>query len=561
MIYSFAGLNPERPKKPDSDFSPDGFSKLNTEMLKTSINLVMSRWFHLLGLVEYSSNFIAPYWNAAKYFAEVEGKGPQKWSPWHAANDFMELLLFDMQLAAKGTISGVNAMSQYHSRELGEALNAVSRLLLHHDTEDLVGYSEKQLKLMNTVVNVYPAAIRDIEPEYGFHFDDGGYIKVAETDRFELYQVLPVKKGVEVNQTGKPTLIIPPYILGANILALLPGEDRSYAHAFANHGIPTYVRIVKDIQKTPAVQVMTGEDDARDTRSFAEKIAQRHGKPVTLNGYCQGGFMSVIDLLSGELDGLVDALITCVAPMDGSRSKSLMEYIDHLPHRFMDLGYSLKTLPNGNKVVDGKVIGWIFKLKSVERESPMSNFYRDLAMFDRVVEGSSAKISKAAAAISHWLTYDGTDLPVEITRLSYESYTKPVSTDGTMPMKLFGRPLNFRRLKEKGIRWLLCIAENDDLIDGESALAALDHVDAEVVVFPKGHAAIATSWSYPASECPLDISFDNTMCSNGQSRGPVRFQLDLDKEMEEDSESESIGVGSIKENGQLGSTEDESLRN
>jgi len=88
---------------------------------------------------------------------------------------------------------------------------------------------------------------------------------------------------------------------------------------------------MKDIDVTPAVQTMTGEDDARDTRFFCTKVKAIHGRPVTLNGFCQGGFMAVIDILSGELDGLVDALITCVAPMDGTRSVALVEYMQHLP--------------------------------------------------------------------------------------------------------------------------------------------------------------------------------------------------------------------------------------
>jgi hypothetical protein len=87
-------------------------------------------------------------------------------------------------------------------------------------------------------------------------------------------------------------------------------------HCFANQGIPTYVRILKDIETTPAVQTMTGEDDAFDTRYFCEKVMARHNRAVTLNGFCQGGFIAMLDILSGELDGLVDALITCVAPLD-----------------------------------------------------------------------------------------------------------------------------------------------------------------------------------------------------------------------------------------------------
>ena len=86
----------------------------------------------------------------------------------------------------------------------------------------------------------------------------------------------------------------------------------------------------------------------------------------------------------------------------------------------------------------------------------------------------------------------------------------------------------FRILKiqsEKNIKYLICYAEKDDLVDKESALAPLDFIDAEVTVFPKGHGAIATSWSNPSSECSLDS------CFGDNHRGPVRFQLDLETEL------------------------------
>ena len=82
--------------------------------------------------------------------------------------------------------------------------------------------------------------------------------------------------------------------------------------------------------------------------------------------------------------------------------------------------------------------------------------------------------------------------------------------------------LNFKRIKEMGIPWLLCYAEGDDLVDRDAALAPADFIDVEVTVFPKGHGAIATSWSLPTSECALH------RCFKGGYRGPVRYQLDLD---------------------------------
>jgi len=145
-------------------------------------------------------------------------------------------------------------------------------------------------------------------------------------------------------------------------------------------------------------------------------------------------------------------------------------------------------------------------------------------MFDRP-DGSDVKISKTAAAINYWLIYDRTDLPEGITKMSFDSYTIPVEKDGTLPVKLFGRKLNFKRLKEKGIKYLVCYAAQDDLVDKDAALAPLDFIDAEVTIFPKGHGSIATSWSFPNSECALHTCFGKE-----KYRGPVRFHLDLEED-------------------------------
>ena len=104
----------------------------------------------------------------------------------------------------------------------------------------------------------------------------------------------------------------------------------------------------------------------------------------------------------------MDAHITCVAPIGGSRSLALVDFMEHTPVRFRDLGYSLKTLSNGIPVVDGKILSWVFKLKSIEKEAPMFTLYRDLMMFDK--PGQVAKVNKTAAAINHWMLYDETDL-------------------------------------------------------------------------------------------------------------------------------------------------------
>ncbi|MGD9034725.1 MAG: metal transporter [Desulfobacteraceae bacterium] len=500
------------------------FSEINLKMIGASREQVKAVQIYWNGVLTYLGEFMTPYWIALNSFTALEKEKLAHHLPWETLRDYLELLQFNVQVAEKGFNSSLKMLQEYHLEELNKAFSAWLNTILGQEGEDIDTYMARQANLLEKVVYAYPKAIYDIRPEFGFHFDQPGYKKTAETDRFTLYQVLPQYKEIKVRKTGKPIIIIPPYVLGANILAFLPGEGKSYVHCYANQGIPTYIRIMKDIDTTPAVQVITGEDDALDTRLFCERVKERHGREVTLNGFCQGGFITICDLLSGELDGLVDALINCVAPIDGTRSKALIEYMEHLPPRFRDLGYAVKTLPNGNQVVDGKVMSWVYKLKSMEKEAPIFSLYRDLMIFNKP-DGQDVEITKTAAALNHWLIYDRKDLPVAITQMSFDSYTIPIDKDGTLPVKLFDRKLNFNYIKEKGIKFLICYGEKDDLVDKESALAPADYVDVEITPFPKGHGAIATSWSQPTSDCALDT------CFGENCRGPVRFQLDLEEEL------------------------------
>jgi len=473
------------------------------------------------GLTNHWAAFYEPMTTFVDTFLRVEEGKLFQTPPWETIRDYVELAMFRSRLSRDEMLGTLNHMSRFLLEDFNRESSAWLDVAFGGPWERIATNASRKMSLLNRVVYDFPKAIRDIKPEFGFHLEREGYEKVAETDRFDLYRVLPSEPGVEMDSNGKPILMIPPYVLGANILCLLPGEKRSFVHAYANQGIPTYVRIVKDIQRNEAAQRMTGEDDTLDIRNFCEVIRARHGgRMVHLLGFCQGGFLGTLALLSGELDGLVDAFTTCVAPIDGTRSKALKKFLENVPSRFRDLAYSGKTLPNGNVVVDGKVMGWLYKFMSVAEEAPAVAFFKELEMLRGTPGESEPKISRIAAAINHWLIYDRVDVPMEITRLSHASYNVPIAGDGTMPVTLFGRELNIRRIGESGIRWLICACEDDTVVDLPAALAPLDWVKAEVTLFPKGHSSIATSWSVPTSKCALHTNF-------GIYRGPVRFHLDL----------------------------------
>ncbi len=516
---------------PNDDFPFAPFLETSSRMMSASLDAYRLSMLYSTGLTRYVQDFLEPFYVACGSFMEEECKKSPHVSPETNLEDFSALLRFNAQIAETGSLTSETRAADYLAKESRRFIVSLFNTFLGGPGEKVDEYMAQKAALLQRLVVDYPDAIRAIEPEYGFHFDDGTYRLAAETDRMWLYQVLPTTPGVEVEEGGKPIIIAHPYVLGPNIIAFLPGENKSYVHAFANKGIPTYARIIKNIWETEAVQVMSGEDDARDTTYFCRVVKERHGKPVTLNGFCQGGFICLADVLSRELDGLVDALISCVTPLDGTRSKGLVDYLEHISPRFRDLAYATKRLPSGHEVIDGRVMSWVYKLKSIEREAPVFTYYRDIEMFESMLQKGIGGIGKTAAAINYWLIYDRTDLPPAITQMSFDSYTIPISAEGDLPFKLFGRRLNFDYMREKGIRFLICYAGKDELVDPPAALAAQDFMEVELTEFPKGHAAIATSWSDPDSEYALHKRYPN-----GQ-RGPVRFQLDLDEELSQQIES------------------------
>ena len=488
---------------------------------------------YLSGMSRYITDFQIPVMLSSHYFQRVEGERLSKESPIDSFDAYLTLLHNNLDLMNRSLGGTGKMMSAYAELELDGFTEAMQQIYFEQKYTKLAQYIERQAGLLEMVTHNYPEAIDAIEPEFGFHFEKGEHVLFDETDRFLIYRIAPSLKEIETRFDAKPVLIIPPYVLGANILGFLPGEQRSYAHCFANQGFPTYIRVLKNIDTSPAIQLMTGEDDARDTARFCRAIMKEHGKPVTLNGYCQGGFNSLCSLLSGELDGLVDAFLTCVAPMDGTRSKGLARFLAQLPPQFNDLAYGTKILPNGNKVADGQLMGWVYKLKSIEHEIPAAAFFRHLTMFARQSDGNFT-IGKTAAAMNYWLNNERFDLPLAIAQMSFLSYNEPITEDGTLPVRLFDRKLNLKRLQEKKIPWLICCGTHDDLVEKETALAPLDYIDAEVTPFPKGHVAIATSWSSPDSDCALHTRF-----GDGNYRGPVLFHMDMDAALAESNNNAS----------------------
>jgi hypothetical protein len=429
----------------------------------------------------------------------------------------MEIMEHSRDMLTKGLTATQEKMRGFLMDQSQEGMQAWLTTLFGGEGENLKDFMKREADVMETVAN-FNEQIEAIKDEFGFQFHTKDYKLAHETSTFKLYQVLPIKKGVKVNNKLKPMILVPPYMLGVHILGFLPFEDKSYAHSFANEGIPTYVRVVKDIMEEEAVQKTTPENDCLETKELLEVVSKKHGnQKVTLNGTCQGGYISLMNVLSGKLTDVCDTLITNVAPIDGTYSEAIsgMPYIHH--------DFLTTTLPNGNQVANGYMLSLGMRFVAIEREAPLIKVLDQASLQKK----TNMNPGKTVAALFRWLLKERAHLPLEIAKMSSHTFREPISDDGVLPVQLFGKDLKVRDLEKLGYKWYMDYALKDDLVTPPCATAAnkfLEGTDViEDVPTPLGHVAVLTTPYNKRS--PVNDWFETP--GKGRVRGPVRFQLDI----------------------------------
>ena len=456
------------------------------------------------------TEFLDSYLIAAQIALQAAKDNPM------SLRDTFEIMQHKSALVGKGMRATQEKMADFSFDQLKEANEALFNTLMNNKGENLSGYLKREAEVMEAVAN-FPEHIEKVKDDFGFHFKTSAYRLVHDSGAFLMYQVLPIKEGVEVRDDLKPMLLIPPYMLGEHILSFLPYEDKSYAHSFANEGIPTYVRVVKDIDENEVVQSMTPDDDCTQTRELCEVLKTKHGKKVTLNGTCQGGYISLMNTLSGTLTDVSDTIITNVAPIDGTHSDA----ISGMPSMHHD--FITHTLPTGAKVANGYMLSLGMRFVAIDRETPLIKVL-DQASLQRATELNPGK---TVAALFRWLLKERVHLPLEIAKMSTCTFHEPISADGELPVKLYDQPLKVQALKDLGVKWYQNYALRDDLVTPDCATSAnkfLEGTDViESVPFPGGHVAILTSPYNKRS--PVNDYFK---AKDGNTyRGPVKFQLEI----------------------------------
>ncbi|MCX5856490.1 MAG: hypothetical protein NTZ57_01000, partial [Deltaproteobacteria bacterium] len=168
--------------------------------VETGLDSMKAGQLFWLGILGYLHDFMFPYWTAVTSFTALEKKKLVETSPLETMLDYLELMQFNRQVAEKGLSGSLKSMNDYSLKESTKALQALTNTFFDREGFNLKEFTARQARQLDLLVNEYPQAIRAIKQDYGFHFDDGGYIKTAETDRFILYQVLPQNRKVKIRK-------------------------------------------------------------------------------------------------------------------------------------------------------------------------------------------------------------------------------------------------------------------------------------------------------------------------------------------------------------------------
>ena len=175
-----------------NDSSPDTATDAAEKSLRAYLSglsyLATASQNGISALFRYANEFIIPYMLATNYFRDVETTKLWRHDPHRTLKDYADLGRFNLDLCNRALTGALNAFGDYVRLESAKTAEAVAPLLFSGDSSKIEQLLQRKAQLLELMAFRYPEAIRAIEPEYGFHFERGSNPKVAETDRFVLYQ-------------------------------------------------------------------------------------------------------------------------------------------------------------------------------------------------------------------------------------------------------------------------------------------------------------------------------------------------------------------------------------
>lgn len=108
----------------------------------------------------------------------------------------VEVLEHGQSPLARGLLSNQEEVSKFVWDQVEEGFKATATTFLGGEGETLEQFMTRQAEVMSAVAN-FNEQIEKIKDEFGFQFHTPHHTLVAETPSFLIYQVLPLRAGVQ----------------------------------------------------------------------------------------------------------------------------------------------------------------------------------------------------------------------------------------------------------------------------------------------------------------------------------------------------------------------------
>jgi len=365
-----------------------------------------------------------------------------------------------------------------------------------------------------------------------------------ETSHFKVFEITPDQDADEgftgtPREKVKPMVFFLPAVLGSDVGAL--SDKINMLKYFANKGIPVYIADLKPVDTTKAVQTMGMDEYTADMAIITAKTAEKHGKPTTVVGYCMGGSLTTIAILSGELKS-VDATFRIVVP--GGGEGMFDELLALVPPDYSGTKAAQKDLPSGNKVIDGLSLQRVISDVD-ETVLPATTQYLEAITrtFKNVQKGKTG-ISEKGAAIQYFLNGGPAgrppNIPVGLTDMCFKLAHGKFGDDGSTTIHIKGKKINIRKLP-KNLRIVNFLGSKDNVCRISDSVGPMHkHLEEEYksgqiqdVIKPVGHLAFATD-----PDKHLDHAID--------TQSQLTYQYNLWDQLEKELGSDFLSKNNIE---------------
>lgn len=339
-----------------------------------------------------------------------------------------------------------------------EQTNSMTEALATGDWTKVEDELARYAAALDTVNNVNPELMEEAKEKTGFNVEnENEYTLLMETPRAKVWQVLPLEEGVVVDDTRKPVMLVSPFMLEDRIMAIDPHNGMSFAHQFANEGIPTYVIRFDNPNENEFARDMSGEEFTDDLADATGAIKAKHGRSVALQTVCQGAYLSLLSMCSGRLDESVDAFTQIVPPNGQTEDPILQSSLQRIPES--DRGHLPEVDP-----FPASVSTLSMQLNNLQ--NPVSS------LIGAINAAKKGPMSSSAAAMNVWLeSHETRPMPRKMVELTLQGAVAPVSPEGVLPQRLYGEELSLQRMRNK--KWGIFAGGRDNVVSPVSARAPL----------------------------------------------------------------------------------------